>query len=157
MLILHAAEEVCAEEGFDELLDGVRGRVDEIESLHRTRELTVRLLSGTRLPTPLSLSVVRCACSPHSYDMGICSSRTSTRAIGSGSASTRVAHGWWRASGTYSPFLITRRCSVTSRLTCDCGAVDLCLNTGRRLSIESMHVQCNVPSQHTRLRGPACR
>ena len=45
MLILHAAEEVCAEEGFDELLDGVRARVDEIESLHRTRELTVRILS----------------------------------------------------------------------------------------------------------------
>ena len=42
MLILHAAEEVCAEEGFDELLEGVRDRVDEIESLHRTRELTVR-------------------------------------------------------------------------------------------------------------------
>ena len=43
MLILHAAEQVVAEEGFDELLDGVRDRVDEIESLHRTRELTVRV------------------------------------------------------------------------------------------------------------------
>ncbi|KAI1783557.1 hypothetical protein LXA43DRAFT_903328 [Ganoderma leucocontextum] len=42
MLILHAAEEVCAEEGFDELLQGVRDRVDEIESLHRTRELTFK-------------------------------------------------------------------------------------------------------------------
>ncbi|EJF57530.1 hypothetical protein DICSQDRAFT_173867 [Dichomitus squalens LYAD-421 SS1] len=42
MLILHAAEEVCAEEGFDELLEGVRDRVDEIESLHRTRELTFK-------------------------------------------------------------------------------------------------------------------
>ena len=41
MLILHAAEEVVSEEGFDELLDNVRDRVDEIESLHRTRELTV--------------------------------------------------------------------------------------------------------------------
>ena len=30
------------EEGFDDLLQGVRDRVDEIESLHRTRELTVR-------------------------------------------------------------------------------------------------------------------
>lgn len=30
------------EEGFDDLLDGVRNRIDEIESLHRTRELTVR-------------------------------------------------------------------------------------------------------------------
>jgi hypothetical protein len=42
MLILHAAREVCEEEGFDEILDGVRDRIDEIESLHRTRELTVR-------------------------------------------------------------------------------------------------------------------
>jgi hypothetical protein len=42
MLILHAAREVCEEEDFDEVLDAVRNRVDEIESLHRTRELTVR-------------------------------------------------------------------------------------------------------------------
>ncbi|KAI0941691.1 hypothetical protein AcW1_003509 [Taiwanofungus camphoratus] len=42
LLILHAAEEVVEEEGFDELLDSVRGRVDEIESLHRTRELTFK-------------------------------------------------------------------------------------------------------------------
>lgn len=41
MLILHAAREVCEEEGFDEVLEGVRDRIDEIESLHRTRELTV--------------------------------------------------------------------------------------------------------------------
>lgn len=41
MLILHAAREICEEEGFDDVLDDVRGRVDEIESLHRTRELTV--------------------------------------------------------------------------------------------------------------------
>ncbi|PIL33451.1 hypothetical protein GSI_04074 [Ganoderma sinense ZZ0214-1] len=50
MLILRAAEEVCAEEGFDDLLDGVRDRVDEIESLHRTRELTFKDLDkGDRL------------------------------------------------------------------------------------------------------------
>ncbi|KAF8070744.1 hypothetical protein FPV67DRAFT_1414129 [Lyophyllum atratum] len=42
MLILHAAQEVVAEEGFDELLEGVRDRIDEIESLHRTRELTFK-------------------------------------------------------------------------------------------------------------------
>ncbi|KAI0753092.1 hypothetical protein C8Q80DRAFT_1267533 [Daedaleopsis nitida] len=42
MLILHAAEQVVAEEGFDELLDNVRDRIDEIESLHRTRELTFK-------------------------------------------------------------------------------------------------------------------
>ncbi len=41
MLILQAAQEVVEEEGFDDLLDSVRGRIDEIESLHRTRELTV--------------------------------------------------------------------------------------------------------------------
>ncbi|KIM40293.1 hypothetical protein M413DRAFT_73606 [Hebeloma cylindrosporum] len=41
-LILHAAREVVEEEGFEELLEGVRDRVDEIESLHRTRELTFK-------------------------------------------------------------------------------------------------------------------
>jgi hypothetical protein len=41
MLILHASREVVEEDGFDELLDNVRDRIDEIESLHRTRELTV--------------------------------------------------------------------------------------------------------------------
>lgn len=42
MLILHAARQVCEDEGFDEILDGVRDRIDEIESLHRTRELTFK-------------------------------------------------------------------------------------------------------------------
>ncbi|KAF8633274.1 hypothetical protein AX17_004449 [Amanita inopinata Kibby_2008] len=42
MLILHTAREVVEEEGFDELLDNVRDRIDEIESLHRTRELTFK-------------------------------------------------------------------------------------------------------------------
>lgn len=41
MMLLHATREVVNSEGFDQLLDDVRGRVDEIESLHRTRELTV--------------------------------------------------------------------------------------------------------------------
>ena len=40
-LILHAAQAVTEEEGFDDVLQGVRDRIDEIESLHRTRELTV--------------------------------------------------------------------------------------------------------------------
>ena len=40
-LILHAAREVVEEEGFEEKLESVRNRIDEIESLHRTRELTV--------------------------------------------------------------------------------------------------------------------
>ncbi|KAJ7125093.1 hypothetical protein C8R44DRAFT_782304 [Mycena epipterygia] len=42
MLILHASREVVEEDGFDELLDNVRDRIDEIESLHRTRELTFK-------------------------------------------------------------------------------------------------------------------
>ena len=40
-LLLCAAREVVEAEGFDEMLDNVRARVDEIESLHRTRELSV--------------------------------------------------------------------------------------------------------------------
>lgn len=42
MLILRAAREVVEQDGFDNSLDNVRDRIDEIESLHRTRELTVR-------------------------------------------------------------------------------------------------------------------
>lgn len=41
MVILQAAKEVVEVPGFDAMLDEVRDRVDEIESLHRTRELTV--------------------------------------------------------------------------------------------------------------------
>ncbi|KZV73988.1 hypothetical protein PENSPDRAFT_648388 [Peniophora sp. CONT] len=42
MLILRAAQEVTGEDGFQEALDSVRDRIDEIESLHRTRELTFK-------------------------------------------------------------------------------------------------------------------
>ncbi|KAI0317132.1 hypothetical protein OF83DRAFT_1122951 [Amylostereum chailletii] len=42
MLILHAAKEVVQEDGFEDYLNGVRNRIDEIESLHRTRELTFK-------------------------------------------------------------------------------------------------------------------
>ena len=42
MIVLQAAKEVVESPGFDEKLDDVRDRIDEIESLHRTRELTVR-------------------------------------------------------------------------------------------------------------------
>ncbi|KAH7927457.1 hypothetical protein BV22DRAFT_1127376 [Leucogyrophana mollusca] len=50
MLILHAAREVVEESGFQDLLDGVRARVDEIESLHRTRELTFKdVAAGDRI------------------------------------------------------------------------------------------------------------
>jgi len=42
MLILHAARQVVEEDGFEEKLDNVRSRIDEIESLHRTRELTFK-------------------------------------------------------------------------------------------------------------------
>ncbi|EDR08874.1 uncharacterized protein LACBIDRAFT_249442 [Laccaria bicolor S238N-H82] len=50
MLILQAAQEVVKGDGFDDVLDGVRSRIDEIESLHRTRELTVRNLFLTVNP-----------------------------------------------------------------------------------------------------------
>lgn len=51
MLILHAARQVVEEDGFQDKLDSVRDRIDEIESLHRTRELTVRLLApATDIP-----------------------------------------------------------------------------------------------------------
>ncbi|KAG9020697.1 hypothetical protein FS837_007961 [Tulasnella sp. UAMH 9824] len=40
MVVLRAAIEIVEEPGFDELLDGVKDRIDAIESLHRTRELT---------------------------------------------------------------------------------------------------------------------
>ncbi|KAH8087821.1 hypothetical protein BXZ70DRAFT_899534 [Cristinia sonorae] len=46
MLLLLAAREVVEEEGFDEALENVRDRVDEIESLHRTRELTFKDVSA---------------------------------------------------------------------------------------------------------------
>lgn len=42
LLILNAAREVVEEPDFDEVLEAVRDRVDEIESLHRTRELTFK-------------------------------------------------------------------------------------------------------------------
>ena len=37
--------EVASEDTYDEILEGVRDRIDAIESLHRTRELTVGSLS----------------------------------------------------------------------------------------------------------------
>ncbi|KAI0790575.1 hypothetical protein C8Q75DRAFT_762549 [Abortiporus biennis] len=50
LLLLRAAREVVEEEGFDDSLDSVRDRVDEIESLHRTRELTFKdVAAGDRI------------------------------------------------------------------------------------------------------------
>jgi len=48
MALLWAAREVVEEPDFQEVLDSVRERVDEIESLHRTRELTVCLVRSLR-------------------------------------------------------------------------------------------------------------
>lgn len=42
MLILQAAREIVEQEGFNEQLDLVCRRIDEIEGLRRTRELKVR-------------------------------------------------------------------------------------------------------------------
>lgn len=49
MALLRAAREVVEEPNFQELLDSVRERVDDIESLHRTRELTVCVGSCCRM------------------------------------------------------------------------------------------------------------
>ncbi|KAG8997218.1 hypothetical protein FRB94_007825 [Tulasnella sp. JGI-2019a] len=46
MVILRAAINVVEEEGFEEMLNGVRARIDEIESLHRTAELTWKASSS---------------------------------------------------------------------------------------------------------------
>ncbi|KZO90345.1 hypothetical protein CALVIDRAFT_603010 [Calocera viscosa TUFC12733] len=45
-LILQAAREVCEEPGFERMLQSVRERVDEVESLHRTRELVLKRRKG---------------------------------------------------------------------------------------------------------------
>lgn len=42
MLILRAAREVIEEEDFQDTLNGVTARMDEIENRHRTRELMVK-------------------------------------------------------------------------------------------------------------------
>ena len=59
MLILQAAREVTAQEGFNDLLESVRNRIDDIESLHRTRELTVSsvVLRCTAAPTLVLIHV----------------------------------------------------------------------------------------------------
>ncbi|KAJ7244139.1 hypothetical protein B0H12DRAFT_1203639 [Mycena haematopus] len=50
MLILHAARQVVEEDGFEEILENVRSRIDEIESLHRTRELTFKdVVAGDKI------------------------------------------------------------------------------------------------------------
>ena len=48
-LIFHAARDVVEEEGFEEKLGSVRDRINEIESLSRTRELIVSVPSVTAL------------------------------------------------------------------------------------------------------------
>jgi len=40
--MMNAFREICAEEGFDEHLDATLGRIGDIESLGRTRELTIK-------------------------------------------------------------------------------------------------------------------
>lgn len=53
MLILLAARQVVETEDFEEILDSVRNRIDDIESLHRTRELTVSLNDVITFSGPL--------------------------------------------------------------------------------------------------------
>ena len=40
--MMHAFREVCSEEGFDEFLEATLDRISAIESLGRTRELTIK-------------------------------------------------------------------------------------------------------------------
>ena len=60
MLVLQAATEVVNSEGFEDELNNVLDRVNEIEGLHRTRELTVRLFfSPSRTLLNLLFSAVQ--------------------------------------------------------------------------------------------------
>ncbi|EJD40393.1 hypothetical protein AURDEDRAFT_187028 [Auricularia subglabra TFB-10046 SS5] len=47
MLVLQAARQVVEEDGFDDKLDSVRDRIDEIEGLHRQRELVLKKSKAT--------------------------------------------------------------------------------------------------------------
>jgi len=80
MLILRAAREVVEEEGFDDLLDSVRDRIDAIESLHRTRELTVSALFHPAIRTTLSSSTA-CSSSTRTREAGPSSGLSSNRTI----------------------------------------------------------------------------
>lgn len=40
--MMNAFREICAEEGFDEYLEATLDRISDIESLGRTRELTIK-------------------------------------------------------------------------------------------------------------------
>jgi hypothetical protein len=44
--MMNAFREICAEEGFDDFLDATLERISAIESLGRTRELTIKDLWG---------------------------------------------------------------------------------------------------------------
>ncbi|KIM30680.1 hypothetical protein M408DRAFT_15575 [Serendipita vermifera MAFF 305830] len=59
MLILQAAQEVVEEDGFDDLLQNVRDRIDEIESLHRTAEVTFKDLGDGEKKAVVDLLTTR--------------------------------------------------------------------------------------------------
>ena len=44
--MMRAFREICAEDGFEELLDNVLNRISEVESLGRTREIEFKDLKG---------------------------------------------------------------------------------------------------------------
>lgn len=79
MLILRAALDVVEVDGFDESLQKVRDRIDEIESLHRTAELTVcpNLCSSHRVLSALVSSL-----------------KMSRKATGFGCPLIKVGHDW---------------------------------------------------------------
>jgi hypothetical protein len=58
-LMLNVFREICEEPDFQDKLDNVRARVDEIESLHRTSELTVKAVGEGDLGGTLRIRVER--------------------------------------------------------------------------------------------------
>lgn len=55
--MMRAFREVCAEEGFDEMLENVLERISEVESLGRTREVEFKDLKGENGKIRLKIDV----------------------------------------------------------------------------------------------------
>jgi len=57
--MMRAFKEICAEEGFDEMLENVLDRIAEVESLGRTREVEFKDLKGKDGKIRLKIDVQR--------------------------------------------------------------------------------------------------
>jgi len=55
--MMRAFREICAEEGFEEMLENVLERISEVESLGRTREVEFKELKGNDGKTRLKIDV----------------------------------------------------------------------------------------------------